>query len=1205
MSASPRLSELIAIHRFPAVVSGDDIAAYRSDPDSPAAHDFLAGYLGLDARSQHALQSALSCLALSQNGGAFWLSGVFGSGKSHLLGVLSLLGEGHGLAVFARSHPECASHLQKFAPRLVVHVALDEWDAAQVGLEEVFWRAAAREWARRGFGELPIERDGARIEAMSALQCEIQARGLAGLVVCFDELSLFLGGRAHGPLQGDAAWLQFLGNQSRRAPLWVFCALQKTVDDISGLERYSLSQIRDRFTLLPLSLTNVPALVRQRLVRARDETELRRWCDQTFAALSERAPRLPFGPDEWRDAFPFHPATLDLLEAVAGRFFSRTRSAALFCARAVSPESDAATRIAPDRVWDYFAPELEAHPDLRPLETIWRAWDDAASEIFPEKDRENGRRAAKWLLCAKIAGWSPTPWQLALSLDFGASLAGDGAADYARFLLERLRQRGAYLAVERGENGYLDRYTVDLGRRVSEMARRQVSAALETLPPGDARVTAHVLSGCRGAVPLGELESGRTFALWWQSAPRRLRVEVWDGTAPHLLANRAAQTRESGAEADAILAIWPPFGRDDAPFSDLFARLPADAPHALWCWKPRPPARDEWDLAREAAAAALAARDPSLGDNRRGRALLEHLAREAPARDAQLSRVALRLLLEGEVLLGSGAVLEASELARGDDFTALLEAVGDFAWPHLFPRFVTVAPRARLLSASNADTLCLEILRRAPQEPFFAPSLERLARHVGEPLGVAKSSAGRWKIAGGKAALVAELRDFLGEGAPYAALEAHFSKSALGLTPEQCAVVTCALLRGGDWAALDAQGHELAPSKIGLPLRRAVHRLRPGRLPDAAQWAKIAVLARELCALNLGAPAFDAAQGAADALAQWRELAAQDADLARARAAQLRRVAQNNAAWPTFEDASAALGAVTEALAPRGGAFERLERAAALDFAAHRDELARFRRFQSALETQTAPLLALGALLHHPELVTPPELASARLTLLERLGAGEAALFDAALLPDGAAFTQTYAARYAAWHGAQHEAARWNSWRALAQSDAMRALERLATLENRRFETGRALVGAELEKRCARDGALSGGEAVCSSCGLRLGARVPVADPRPVALALQTELESLRHALACDAARAALERRAPAFLDWDGDAATLLPLLSGAQLRALDECLAPRRRVVRSGAALLESLRRGATRRETEAAFKTWLDGEDGLSDGDEIEWQD
>jgi hypothetical protein len=1199
-----RLGDVLAVNPFPAVIAAADVAGYRRAPNSPETRDFLSGYLGFDARSQHALHSTLASLARTDRGGAFWFNGVFGSGKSHLLGLLALLGEGIGHDLFSATHRDCSAYLANFQPRLVVHISLDEFDASRIGLEEIFWRELNREWQAKGFPEIEIDQSGSRAEAFAALSSQMQGYGLKGVILCLDELSLFLGGRAHNALQGDAAFLQFLGGHSRRAPLWVFAALQKTIDDISGLESYSLSQIRDRFTLLPLSLANVPALVQRRVIEVKDVTLVDEICASNWEELERRLPRLDFGPEEWRATFPFHPATLALLEAVTGRFFSRTRSAGLFCTLVIDLEREASNQIGVEAIWDYFLPELEAHPDLRPLETIWRAWVDMADDVFGPADRENGLRVGKYLLLAKIAGQSPSAIQVANALDLALDIQGDGAYEYARFLLERLRSKGTYLAVERGESSLFDRYTIDLGRRVAEMVRRHLASALETLPVADTRVSLHVVNRCTGEpLPLAVLQEPQSFAVFWQNAPRRLSVAMWNGKSPEQLANRALQTREPGAPEDAVLAILPPFAR--LPELDaVVALLEEEARAALWFWKPRQPTHDEWEVAREALAASMVSCDPVLSDNRRGRAVIEHLNKEAPARSARLAQITLRLLLEGSVQIGNGAFLEASELSQGTSFTALLEAVGDFGWPQLFPRFAEIAPRARLLTPSNADTLCLEILRRLADEPFFSPSLERLSRHIGEPLGVARSSAGRWRIEAGKPAVVEEMLGFLGEGAPFSSLEAFFLKSRWGLRPEQVSVLLCALLRSGQIAAYDGQNNELEPTRIGLPLRRSVHFLRPGRLPEAASWSHLAVLLRGICGISIGALSFAEAQKAAAALLIWRENISQEADLAQARAAQLRRVLHHQPSdWSTFDPAGAAVAAVLGAIPPAGTVSQVLSGALGLDPVSLGQELGVFRQFQDALQQKSAPFLATFELLIHPDFVASSELASERAEILESLGQGEQALLDPLLADRCASITSAYGHEYALWHSAQHDPARWNGWRRVAQSNEARAVERLSTLQNRSFGGGvREQLEDELQKRCPRDGVLAPGEAVCSSCALRLGARLALRDKSEVEELLERELHTLHSALQDRGVSERLASTMSPLLEWNGEAEALLPLLSAANLGDLDQALAPRRRVTRSSGELLQLLGNCSTRNEMENAFMRWIDGAEQLGSDDEVE---
>ena len=1203
------LGEFVKARRFPSVITGAHIRELRENPNSDETLDFVGGYLGFDARSHHALEMLLTSLS-GEKGGAFWLNGVYGAGKSHLLGVVALLCDGAGREVFGALYPAFAPLLGKFMPRLVVSIALDDYSARNFDLEGIFWRELETQAARQNLNLPSRDAGESRAENFAQLELGLRENGLHGLVICMDEVSLFLGGREREGLQGDAAFLQFLGQHSRRAALWVVGALQKNVEDIGDLETYSLSQIRDRFTTLPLSLAHLPALVEARLRVIDDVKAVDELCAQTFAAQSEALPRLDFGPQEWRALFPFHPATIGLLESVTSRFFSRTRSAALFCAHALKKCADeaATSRVGPERIWDYFVPELESHPDLRALLEVWESWEPLAAAIAPD-DVADVKRAMKFLLVSKIAGQSPTALHVANALGFDVGLGGEGNIDYARQLLEKLRRNAPFVALERGDDNSDDRYAIDLGKRVGELARRHIAQSAEGLEAGDSRLMAHALRAAHGEpLPLSEL-SGGALATMWANSPRTISVDVESGASASTLANRILSTREAGAAACAFLLLLPPFSREEWNREPVLKLLedPRDRA-AFWMWKPRAPARDEWELCRESAAASLAASDPALADNRRGRAILEYLEKGAPARDAQLSRVITRLYLEGELVLGTGAAIEAAELARGETFAALLESVADFALPQLFPRWPEIAPRARLLTPSNADALCLEILRRPADEPFFAPSLERLARHVAMPLGLATASAGRWKIAPGLEQWREPFLQSVGNGATLSALEAMWSKNEWGWPAETFGLAVCALLRGGELSALDARGQTLSPAQIGLPLRRSVHSLRPGELPDSGEWTRAASFANVVLHERVGAASFEATQNLAACISQWQAETTRELELSRARAAQCRRqLGHDNASWPSFEAAANVVSAALQLL-PQSGAPDALIAATSqLDG----ESIARAGRelevTGALLETRLPTLLSTHAMLGDGDGAAPAELRQSRGELRARFAAGESTLRDDDLLESAARWNTEYAEAYVQWHGAQHDPMRWNSLRRLSQGDGLRALERLAMLRHRPLESGakiRENLDEELAKFCARDGVLERGGATCASCQLRWGERLQLADPAHIEAQIESGLAPLRDWIADKEVRPHLERRRSALLDWNGETAELSAFLTPATLADLDAALAPRRRVARDFGELQNALKECRTQSECAATFAIWLDGGQGLSGEDEIAWE-
>lgn len=1253
-----RLGELIEVRAFPTVVQAAEVRALRDAKKEDAARDFVAAYLGYDERSQRALDVSLRSLA-STRGGAFFINGVFGAGKSHLLGMLALLCDGRGRETFVASHPPLAPLLENFSPRFVLHFSLDEYAAARFSLEEIFWREAAGQWARDGFSpedfpqpQASSARSGAvaRSEDFATLFAALSERGRNGICVFVDELSLFLAGREHRDLQRDAAFLQFLGQyatrdeSARRTPLWVFAALQKTVEEIGDIDSYAVSQISDRFQTLSLSLAHLPSLIQRRLIVRRNEIELNRINRESYQNAARALPHFSSDLEEWESVAPFHPATVELLEEIAARYGSRTRTALDFCARAVPLKSDAATRVLAPKLFDDFATHFETYPDLKPLLDVWRIWQEAAPTLAVD-----AREAAwlldlmKTLLVFKVAGRAATPISLANALLFDAQLPENGNYEYCRVLLEKIRSGAGRLRVQRSETELLDHYEIDAQEQLSETVRRFTHNAMQTLPRGDRRIARHVVACCTaGTLPLASLLRPTSHSVFWRNLPRGVRAQIAaKPPAPATLAQSIAALMHGEESDDVLLFIAPPFmNRDDsddnqheawreatrAAWSELSARNEASQEGerfrsaVLW-WIPRAPTGGEWEMAREATARSQLMRDPQLDDNRGARAALDFLRGEESAQNEAVARLATRLLREGSLGSGDGTVLDAADLVAGETWTASLEEIAALAFSQLFSKQESCAPRLRVLAAGSAETLCLETLRRPTSAPFFAASHERLVRAVAAPLGVARDNNGRWQIAPPRDDIREEVLSDAQNGITLSALEIGLRKSAWGFDFAQTQLVVCALLRSGEMVAHDARGVLLAPVEIGLPLHRSVRTLRAGRaLGDETRERVVAVLgslqledaARVLASES---DAFAAQENARAEIKAWYETTVAETELARVRHQQLQRALspEGAASWHDFQMTLQQVSETAQSISAAdegASSAQLLEKIAALDANATRDLFAAWREFSHALEERHAPLLAAHAFLSHRDLAPPPELQNAREALLLRLSSGERVLADATLPEDFAAFRRDYESEYIAWHAAQNDAVRWHDLQRAVHSDAMRALQKLSTLTQRDFphaSRAAALLETENAKRCPHDGRLRG-EPTCAACRLVLGQSVSLAAPRTIEAVLESGLSAFRALLRDETARDFLSRdeRGNLLLAWnaraDSSPAELAVLLSDETLRVLDEALKPRRHAARSWRDLKNATQSCRTRRDWETAFAAWLDGDENLAPDDFLE---
>ncbi len=1244
-----KICDLVSIRSFPSVVQAADVRALRERPQSSATRDFVGGYLGFDDRARHATETLLGSLS-SANGGAFFLNGVFGSGKSHLLGCVALLCDGAGHDAFADSHPHLNNALKTFAPRFVVHFSLDDYAAERFSLEEIFWREVRNEWTRRGFSpdELALPTNAARGETFAAWEETLTRRELRGMVVCIDELSLFLSGREHRALQGDAAFLQFMAQRARRSQtssnaesstrcgLWIVAALQKTVEEIGDLDAYALSQIRDRFVTLPLSLAHLPSLVERRLVVASDAEKLARFCDEAYDEIVRALPHLDFGRDEWKRLYPFHPATISLLAAIAVRFGSRTRSAVVFC-QSIDTENPARHRVLVTDLFDFWESELSTFPDLKPLVEVWRAWPEIEGNIaIDEAEAQTMRALMKGVLLFTIGGRSASLAALTNALLLDARLPNDGNYEYVQVLLEKMRLGGAGLSLERRDGVFADRYGIDGEARAGELARRFTFNVLHNLPIGDRRIAHYLLGCCREEMPLASLESSRNHDVMWLHAPRVVAVELASEVPPiETLANRLAALTQANAAHDFLLFIVPPLtvlgdvsstryaSHEDAErWADAW-RERVDATleilqhdeefdihrwqNALVWWIPRGATKGEWEQAREATAQSQLLHDPQLADNARGRGVLEHLRSGLNERETALARLGARLLREGSLSNGGGAFIEAGELPLGESWTSALEAIAEWTLPNVFPRFAEVAPRLRVLTPSNADALCLETLRRPTEAPFFAASLERTVRGIAQPLGAAVEQGGRWKIVASSTrnAAANELLMVLrqSQNTTLGAIEAHLAKSAWGLNPLQTRVLLCALLRGGEIAAFDARGQLLAPNEIGLPLSRSIQTLREGRLLDEESWARLTQIVELLSGEVVGELSFANQEQARSLLQTAQSEIVAATELAQARLHQWHRKLSSSESLTRAAETLTEMGQIATGLQLASG-VESLARVAQLSSPELSPVVQSWREIIEQLEKRHAILWETHSFLTHPELIAPPEMNENRQELVTRF---EQFLDDEALTEDAIRWRNEYSKRYEEWHAAQNNPARFATYRRLGESDEWRALNLLSSLATRTFPFANELQSAlqnEIVKGCRRDGRLSN-EPVCAACRLRWGQRLQLRDPREIEAIAQNGLDVFRQSLREDKVRQFLSERedGAALLEWNenGDVTTLLSLLTPATLQLLDDAFRPRRRVLRLWPELESSTRKCRTKREWRAVLLHWLEGDDHLNDDDEI----
>jgi len=388
------VGDLIDIARAPAVVSLSDVDGLRDrlggGEGAEELGSLLAGYSLADSETRAAFEAITRSLGRDEaRGDAFLVSGVYGSGKSHLLAAVTLLA-GHpqeSWPHFLRSHAGYDRIATRFSrSRLVVAIPLDEYSQT-VSLEHIVLSRLEAELARRhgvrvalteeshlldlvehyvapqvgreldeaargasgsGWQELrgrdpaeaarvalefitssgfPLDWRRSRAEAWGVLRRALEEHGIDGPLMLLDELGLFLAGKDRRGLNADASFLQYLAQRTSGERCWLACVTQRGLEEVGDVDRRTLRQLRDRFRpSFTLGLAELGWVVRNRLVQRRDEGAFRGAIRELHEVVGGSGEE-PFSLDELAQWYPVNPLCLDALRRAAEVSLSQTRSA--------------------------------------------------------------------------------------------------------------------------------------------------------------------------------------------------------------------------------------------------------------------------------------------------------------------------------------------------------------------------------------------------------------------------------------------------------------------------------------------------------------------------------------------------------------------------------------------------------------------------------------------------------------------------------------------------------------------------------------------------------------------------------------------------------------------------------------------------------------------------------------------------------------
>ena len=895
-----RVGDLVELPPVRTVIQLADLANER------LAREIVEDFV-LTADCDFVLTALLDAMT-GDEGQGFFLQGNFGSGKSHLLAVLELLfREDRAWNVLVRQEGRYRK-LQKAlsgttmvaAVSLVEHAGSERLEdiclgALDIGpasaaegqaLEEI---RAALENRHQGALEAFLQERGVTPERLfdvsrpdllddlvRELDLPFRVRRQRGAVVdaleshldaketpsrallIIDELSEFLRSKPDArAFNEDIRFLQFLGEASRRMPLFVVASLQEHIETTGEIDQTAFGKIKDRYpTRLSLTGTHVRELASARLIRKKPGAEAH--LAELYRKFRTSFSGLDLSESDFVALYPVHPATVELLDDLLP-LFSRHRGAVDFLHYQLAGDpkrhidglarAPAESLLGPETILDHFRIRIQETLETSPYLTVVLAfYEKELPRLFAEPERrETALRLVKILILLAI---SPVRRrrnvrELAEMLLKSITTLESGANyDYVRDLLEKMRLEGAYLAVASGKGPHDAVYSVDLAADVQLIIKRRIESLLND--PGFSTETAV-------ATLLPHFQSPELPLASFASAPITERRVAWQKTRregvllfcrdendPLLSDNRLDEITEKlfTTESDfciIVMAVMAPSESSDVP-ERLLARLEDHGPEPYLIWLPAPLASGKdksLELVRRTAARLVLRERFRVESTDVAKRVVETLG-PLIQEDLELSENMIQRAYRGGRFFAPSASppFTPAELPTLP-FDRIVDRLAEFPLARRFPDHYQVAPTLELPASDLATPLLVEFFRAGEVD---SQKLSHPLRHVFDavlkPLGLVHRTATGYRLQPDPSQneLVRLMLERVGEArVEREPLQRELRKGRFGLTRSAFDLTVLGLTYSGQLTAY-ASGRKMSLDTLDLRSVARIQELGPGEM---------------------------------------------------------------------------------------------------------------------------------------------------------------------------------------------------------------------------------------------------------------------------------------------------------------------------------------------------------------------------------------
>jgi energy-coupling factor transporter ATP-binding protein EcfA2 len=526
---SLKIRDLVEVPEIRTVIQLEDL----KDPDLSS---MIVETFVITSEVLKNLEAVLASLTGREGRGIF-LKGHFGSGKSHFLGMISLLiNTPRAWDTVLSQAPSLKDFRHKLDDLrfLVVERSMVQHRGSEF-LEDIILRAVLE-----GLGEDAIrEFDGleTRHETFSRLKVVLREKGFSGLVILVDELSEFLRSKTDARAYNeDIRFLQYLGEESVSFPLWVIASLQEWIEETGEIHQDTFNKIKDRYRIrLDLGRAHIEELVSERLILHKEGADSR--ISDIYDDLKSFFPQFPVTRERFIRLYPVHPATSSLLDRLKP-LFSEHRGVVDFIhfrlkgdpERHIPPMMDQPARrlLTPEVIFDHFLDRIRERAETQVyIQRVFESCEEEIGRLFQDHDQRQVAMAAIKLLIL----FAVCPVQYKYSIRHMAemilfeitSLEAEINYQFLWDILDQLAKEGLYIRVEKRDDHLDDHFYIDLKADMARIVRQRIRHKASQLFPEDRRLFWNTATMADSPyLPLGDwVEKGRQqVGVRWQHTQR-------------------------------------------------------------------------------------------------------------------------------------------------------------------------------------------------------------------------------------------------------------------------------------------------------------------------------------------------------------------------------------------------------------------------------------------------------------------------------------------------------------------------------------------------------------------------------------------------------------------------------------------------------------------------------------------------------------